>query len=218
MTPEPAAQKVSDEELIEAVQRECLTRGVPVVPTRQVAKAEGVNIQQQQVSRRLESLADDQRINSISVGRGAVYWVPEDGREAKGQVDFSFVDWDTINPDPEEIPEEILEEHPNFHDPSYWEEVEESANSTIGVAGLAAIAGVILLILVNIDLPFIEFSPELRAAGQVAVGGGFVFIAIGFGLLGLAKLGQRIEVRNVLPDSIEPLFQRGSDSEEDQTE
>jgi len=206
---------VSDEELIEAVRRECLTRGVPVVPTRQVAKAEGVNIQQQQVSRRLESLADDQRINSISVGRGAVYWVPEDEREAKGQVDFSFVDWDTINPDPEEIPEEILEEHPNFHDPSYWEEVEESANSTIGVAGLAAIAGVILLILVNIDLPFIEFSSELQAAGQVAVGGGFVFIAIGFGLLGLAKLGQRIEIQNLLPDSIEQLFQRRSNSKEE---
>lgn len=184
MSDKPPAQVVSDDELLEAVRQVCEKRGLPVAPTSLIAEVDGINIKQQTVKRRLDKI--DRRINSISVGRGKVWWVPED-TDPVGDVDISAVDWSVI--DPGEIPAEKVQEHPEFNIPDYWESWEERANAVVSTAFLPTIAGFIVFALQDANVPFLEIGQNAAAFGALVAMAGVVFILVGI-LIGVsAKIG-----------------------------
>lgn len=163
MSDAPPAQAVSDDELLEAVRQVCEKRGLPVAPTRLVAEVDGIDIQQQTVKRRLDKI--DHRVNSITVGRGKVWWVPDD-EEPVGDVNLSAVDWDQIAP--EEIPPDKIKNHPEFNIPSYWESWTDRANTVVSTALIPTLAGFVVFALQDANLPLLDIGRDAATFGAIA--------------------------------------------------
>jgi len=150
MANKPPAQAVSDDELIEAVRQVCEKRGLPVAPTRLIEEVDGIDIQQQTIKRRLDKI--DHRVNSLKVGRGKVWWVPDD-EEVEGEVDVSAINWAQI--EPEEIPPQKIEDHPEFNIPDYWESWTERANTVVTIAFPPTFVGFIVFALQDANIPVV---------------------------------------------------------------
>lgn len=193
MADKPPAQAVSDDELVEAVRQVCKKRGLPVAPTRLIDEVDGIDIQQQTIKRRLDKI--DHRVNSLKVGRGKVWWVPED-EEIEGEVDVSAIDWEEI--DPEEIPPQKVEEHPEFNIPDYWELWTERANTVVSIAFLPTFVGFIVFALQDANLPFIgTIGRDAATMAALVTLAGLFFIVIGI-LIGVAaKIGAFLAARGV---------------------
>jgi len=175
MTDKPPAQAVSDDELIEAVRQVCEKRGLPVAPTRLIEEVDGIDIQQQTIKRRLDKI--DHRVNSLKVGRGKVWWVP-DGEEVEGEVDVSAINWAQI--EPEEIPSQKIEDHPEFNIPDYWESWTERANTVVTIAFPPTFVGFIVFALQDANIPVVGgIGRDAATIGALVTLAGLFFIVIG---------------------------------------
>jgi len=181
MTGKPPAQAVSDDELIEAVRQVCEKRGLPVAPTRLIEEVDGIDIQQQTIKRRLDKISH--RVNSLKVGRGKVWWVP-DGEEVEGEVDVSAINWAQI--EPEEIPPQKIEDHPEFNIPDYWESWTERANTVVTIAFPPTFVGFIVFALQDANIPVVGgIGRDAATLGALVTLAGLFFIVIGI-LIGIA--------------------------------
>lgn len=169
MSPEttpPNTSQVTDDDLILAVQQQCERVGVPVVPTKQVAKSDLVDVTSQTVKRRLE---DIETVNSIQVGRGHVWWVPEDESEVRGEIDMSSVYLDDL--EPEDIPREIIEKHPDGP-ATAWEKVTQKGMNGFWISWLSMLAGFFIFGLgglLPVNPPTVELISSLLLVGGFAI-------------------------------------------------
>lgn len=132
-----ASPQVTDDELIGAVQQQCEKIGTPVVPTKIVTDADQVTVTSQTVKRRLE---DIDAVNSIRVGRGRAWWVPEEEAEARGEVDMSSIYLEEL--DPEDIPRELIYRHPDGP-PTDWKKLESTGRSGMVISWMTMSAGLV---------------------------------------------------------------------------
>lgn len=181
MANKPPAQAVSDDELIEAVRQVCEKRGLPVAPTRLIEEVDGIDIQQQTIKRRLDKI--DHRVNSLKVGRGKVWWVPSD-EEVEGEVDVSAINWAQI--EPEEIPLQKIEDHPEFNIPDYWESWTERASTVVTIAFPPTFVGFIVFALQDANIPVVGgIGRDAATFGALVTVAGLFFIVLGI-LIGIA--------------------------------
>ncbi|NHN46626.1 hypothetical protein G9464_03320 [Halostella sp. JP-L12] len=189
---DPPAQKATDEQLVEAVERVARTLDAPAVPTSQVAAE--LPIKRQTVKRRLDDLATEGRVASLSTGQGRIWWVSDDGG---GHVDPAAldqsVDLDALDPHdiPPDVAREIAAERVTGFDPpeTFWERLYDwSEGRADDVVTLLALALVVLL------LP----SPGLFEAQLLALGFGMglveflgVLVLFVAALLGVVAGGAR---------------------------
>lgn len=179
---------VSDETLIKTVQQQCEIRGWPVVPTSTVSDAEPITIEQQQVHNRLEELAEEGKIRKIEVGSNwKVWWVPKDQEK---DVGFSnAINWDNVNG--ADIPKATIEEHPDYHTPTFWEEWESKATTVLDFAVLALVVGVPIYVLNELNVSYVR--ENLQLVGGVSLLGGLFFAVVGAAVSGGAKLGRLLQ-------------------------
>ena len=175
----PNSSQVTDEDLIIAVKEQCERAGVPVVPTSEVAEADRINVTNQTVKRRLE---DIDSVNSMKVGRGHVWWVPDDEEEVRGEVDMSSVYLDNL--EPEDLPTELIEKHPEGP-ATEWEKWQAKGASVANISALALITGFATFGLNSLSI--VEFEP-LRFIGATLIVAGFVNMFVGFTLQGSAHI------------------------------
>lgn len=161
--------QVSDEDLIKAVRQQCELHGTPVVPTSKVSEVQYITVTKQTVKRRLD---DIDSVNSIKVGRGKVWWVPDTEDEARGNIDMSDVYLEKI--DPEDIPSELVRKHPEGQ-PTGWTAWIDMAKKTYFLSAIIFLAGG-LLYFGHGYIPF-EMT-NLRDFGLLGVVGGFFVIAV----------------------------------------
>lgn len=183
----------TDEELLEAVQLQCKATGYPVVPTGKIAELDTITIKEQGVRKRLKALAAEGKVNYVKSG-GYVWWIPEDG-EAIGEVDFSVLNWDSINP--EEIPEEIINAHPSVDNPSDWERWKRNSNLIIQLSGAVGLVGVGLLVAADAGISFYFSSERFFQLGSLFFVSGFGFIWIGIVGLMAAVINRALEERGI---------------------
>lgn len=161
---DPPAQKATDEQIVEAVERVARALDAPAVPTAQVAAE--LPIERQTVKRRLDGLATEGRVASLSTGQGRIWWVPDEGG---GHVDPAVLD-QSIDPEaiePHDIPPElarrIAAERVAGYDPpeTFWERLYDWSNGRADdVVTLLALA------LVALALPSTGlFEAQLTALG-----------------------------------------------------
>lgn len=162
----PQKSRVSDSELINAVEEQCRLRGTPVVPTKTVAESNHVNVTKQTIKRRLD---DIEEVNSIKVGRGKVWWVPEEN--ARGDIDLSAVYLEEL--EPEDVPTELVLEHPRGEHTGWF----AWANRGVETARLSImvfLAGFLLYLLRNL-----QALPEgVIFLAQLGIIGGFAMVII----------------------------------------
>lgn len=186
----PPAQKVTDEELLTAVERVSRRLDAPAVPTAQVAA--DLPIARQSVKRRLDELADAGKVASLATGQGRIWWLPEG---EGGHVDPSALSHpiESLNPYdiPTELAREIAEERlPEFQPPTTrWERLYRwGTGQADNVVAIIALAGVLFLL----PSPAI-FRDQLAAIGfgiGITEFGGLVLLSIGL-LLALSAGGAR---------------------------
>lgn len=192
-SPPKRTPDVSDGELVEAVQTACERAGIPVVPASKVADLEPIPIKKDAVKRRLDEI---DRVSKYDTGGAFVYWVSEEG-EARGNIDPSSIYWENV--DPEGIPEEVINEHPEFTVPTRPERLVEKGNEIIGPATLSFIFGAGVLFVQEYTASLIEPGSDVELVGVLAAIAGFSFMFIGFVLVFVGKLGQELEDRGVSP-------------------
>lgn len=188
----PVAQEVSNEQLVEAVAVVCRERGLPVAPTKYVAKVDGITVQQQTVKRRLERLGT--RVASLQIGRGKVWWIPED-QEVAGEHKLSSIAWDNI--DPSEIPLELIEEHPELHVPTYWERWEEKSGTLFKSALALTLPGFVVFALKDAQLPLISISDDVATLGALAAVAGIFIGVIAMVLMVASRIGISMSSRGL---------------------
>lgn len=187
----PPAQKVTDEELLTAVEYVLRMLDAPAVPTAQVAA--DLPIARQTVKRRLDDLADEGRVASLATGQGQIWWLP-DGEG--GHVDPSVLNHPVESIDPYDIPtdlaREIAEERlPEFQPPTTrWERLYQwGTGQADNVVALVAVA----LVLFILPSPGI-FRDQLASIGfgiGITEVVGLLTLTIGL-LLALVAGGARI--------------------------
>lgn len=203
--PPPSKPKVTDEELEAAVAHLCQTREPPAVKTAQVADVDFINIEQQTVKRRLDKLEEAGRVKSIQISRGRIWWIPDESEDEYAEADESPIYWAGI--DPAEIPTEMVKEHPEFPDPDRWEKLNERANHMVQEAVIPTVAGLALILLQEVDLPYITLGQDIQTVSALFFVGGFFFMILGV-LVGMAsKLGERLESVDY-----EPIIQRSREA------
>lgn len=194
MTTRPPAQGPRDKELIKAVKQQCEETGAPVIPTKEVEKVEYIDIQQRSIANRLEGLSDEGKIGSIKVGRGWVWWVPNEG-DSGGEVDFDRINWNGI--DAEKIPPEKIYAHPEYNDPSRWEQLRDESH-VIARVGLWTISlGFVVIITGEFNLPFISFTnlQQDLAALAILFGTLLVLLAVVVGVA--SKTGEELSEKGI---------------------
>jgi len=190
----PPNRGPSDEDLLRAVKQRCVETGAPVVPSREIERSEYINIQQQSIAGRLQDLAEEGRVGKISVGKGYVWYIPED-EEPRGEIDFSVINWDVIPP--EEIPAEKVHKHPEYEDPSYWEKVRDDGNviARAGFWGMLLGGGVYILPVSYI--PRISLTRVQRELALLAAFFGGLLILIAGGISIIATAGENLSEKGV---------------------
>lgn len=196
--------EVSDEDLIRAVAQACELKGAPMVPTKEIVEFDNITIGQQTVKDRLATIADENRIYQIKVGKGYAWGVPED-EELGGQIDFSVINWEAI--DPEDIPTHIVRQHPDHEVRTYWEKWEERANTLFLTTFFTFGVGAVVYYLDGQNAQLISSSPEIQVVGDLALITGFVSFVLGFGVIGFVKTGQALSHRGVT-DLIRDIIER----------
>lgn len=193
MADSPPAQKVTNDDLTQAIQHQCQKSGIPVVPTKQVAKVDFIDIKKQAVARRLKSLADQEKISSLKIGRGWVWWVP-DKAGAGGEADFSTIDWDSI--DAKEIPAEKLEEHPELSGESYWNQLKEDGKAIARFGFYTLMLGFIVLF-IDQNIGLISLTSFQEDVGVLSVVVGMFLLVLGFVAAGISKTATSIAEKGV---------------------
>lgn len=184
----PTSTQVTDEDLITAVRQQSKKAGTPVVRTKDVAKAEHIDVTNQTVKRRLE---DIDIVNSIQVGRGHVWWVPEEEAEARGEVDMSSVYLEKI--DPAELPRELIEQHPDGPS-SYWERRIEKGSNGVSMSLMAFLAGVLIFIVQEL-IPNLSTS-EINTVGALLIVGGASMFLVSAGIAIVGSVFHRTGASN----------------------
>lgn len=186
--PPPKRPKVTDEELLEAVEHAYGTYRDPVVKSEDVADVEFIDVQQQTVKRRLDTLREEGEVGALKIGRGWVWWPIDEEGEPAEETD---IHWDVI--EPEQIPDEMVEEHPAYPDPGLPDRVVDSGQTILFGALVVTVFGMVLFLPSQYGLDYIPIPQSLETTGAIATLGGLVFIAVGIVLVlageFLARLG-----------------------------
>lgn len=142
--PASPAQKTTDEELLEAIERVTAMLDAPAVPTAQIAAE--LPIKRQTAKRRLDDLADEGRVASLSTGQGHIWWLP-DGEG--GYVDPAALDHPIEAIDPNDVPPEVARDIaekrlPELQPPeTIWERLHEwgtgRADDVVGLFGVSVL-------------------------------------------------------------------------------
>lgn len=175
-TPPPSNQ-VTDEDLVMAVRQQCEKAGTPVVPTKQVSEADQIDVTSQTVKRRLE---DIDVVNSIQVGRGHVWWVPEEEASARGEIDMSSVYLEEL--DPEDLPPELIRQHPEGP-PSSWKRWVQKGQNSFSISLVAMVSGFMLLYIG--EIPMVNRS-TVELIGAMFGIGGLAILLVSMGIVILA--------------------------------
>jgi hypothetical protein len=194
--PPPKQRQVTDAELLRAVEHVCNTQRPPVAKSSEVTAVDFIDVKQQTVKRRLDKLDEVGRVGSVEVGRGKVWWPIDDGRPQDGGGEIY---WDGIEPeqipeemvkehpkfplwdgiDPEEIPGGMIEEHPQFPDPDMAERMIESGVTILYASMIVTVVGMTLVLPNAFDLSYIPMPSQLQTVGAIATVGGFLFLILG---------------------------------------
>ena len=188
--PPPSKPKVTDDELERAVAHCCRTRKPPVAKTKDVADVAFIDVKPQTVKRRLDGLEEEGRVSSLKVSRGRVWWIPEERDEAVSNGS-SPIYWAGI--DPEEIPTSMIEAHPEYPNPDRWEKLRNRGENMARDAAIPAVVGFAILLLRNIELPFISIGQDIYSIAVLLFIGGVLFVIVGFVFGLVSNLGRRIE-------------------------
>lgn len=184
--------EVSDEELLNAVQTKCKLNGTPMVPTSEIEDFEGISVSGQTVVNRLKDLAKKEQLVYIRAGKNYA-WGPSDNGEMVGEVDFSAINWNAV--DPSEIPKEKIDKHPDVEVRTFWERRTEKA-STVFWSALA-----VFLVGFSISWMYMESSIEVSTTvgdvGALMFIGGFMFTVLGGLGWFLGKFGKALADRGL---------------------
>jgi hypothetical protein len=188
---EPPARepKNTDDELLEAVAHQCNTRAPPVVKTEHVAETETVEVTQQTVKRRLDKLRDEGKVGGLQIGRGWVWWIPEN--EGELEFDSSTIYWDGI--EPEQIPDELVEQHPEYPNPGRWEKLRNQGETVANTAVYPFFFGLMVMLIAEFGLDYIPLPGQTQSIGAISFIGGIAFLAFGILLIVVANLGDKLE-------------------------
>lgn len=206
---DPPAQKATDEQVVEAVERVARTLDAPAVPTSQVAAE--LPIKRQTVKRRLDDLATEGRVASLSTGQGRIWWVPDEGG---GHVDPSAldapVDLDSLDPHdvPPDLAREIAAERVTGFDPpdTFWERLYDwSEGRADDVVALLALALVVLALptpgLFEAELLALGFGVGLvDFLGLIVLGGAILLSVVTGTARTVGFVGQRAADRGYVDD------------------
>lgn len=193
MSESPPAQKVTDDDLIEAIKERCNQSGIPVVPTKEVEKVDYITIKKQAIARRLKTLAEQEQISSLKIGRGWVWWVPEEN-ESGGEVDFSTINWSSI--DPAEIPTEKIYKHPELADSTYWDQLYDDAYA-ISRAGLWSFTPGLVILFVDQNVEIVSLTQFQEEVGAVALLGGILLLSMGIIAISISKIGSGMSEKGI---------------------
>jgi hypothetical protein len=183
----------TDKEILEAVQQQCELQGQPVVPTGDVSDAEIIEVKHQTVHDHLKKLHKEGKVGKIEFGKKwKLWWVPND---EKVEVDFSDINWEVING--EDIPREKIEEHPDYHTPTYWESVQNSANTVLNAAIWGFFIGLLIYLTREANIPFVGADSEriIEFIGAFSLVGGVLFGVLALVVIGIAWGGQKLAAR-----------------------
>lgn len=164
---------ISDDDLLELIQQKCELHGMPVVPTNEISNDDEVPNKRQAVRKQLNRLHEEDRVGRVNVGGKYAWWVP-DGEA--GEVDFSRVNWSTLPI--EEIPIEILSEHPDYHEPTRWDRLERRAQNIAESA----------FIFLTFGLLIYAFREKLAGWGAPAETAGALSAVAGLFLIGVSLI------------------------------
>lgn len=190
-TAPPSDPKVSDEELLEAVEQACATRAPPVAKTEHVATVESIPVIQQTVKRRLDALEAEGEVGGLQIGPGKVWWPIEDGDPISPNV----TDWDSI--DIEGAPEEFVKEHPEFPATEGWDGMVTDANRIARVGLYPTGIGFVVLVVDELNLSYIPMPEELVSASAIFLLFGFAFMMLGVFLAVAAQSGKKLDEKGV---------------------
>ena len=213
-------QKITREEVRQAIIEICDKRGVPVVRSNDIVELEWVSVGRQAVNNHLEALKENGEVASLSIGPGAVWWVPEEGEPA-GDVDVSAIHWEGI--DPMEIPAEIIKERPEVDDPTYWERMMDNWGTIAGGGIFFIVAGILIAFFDQYISIETHYDFELMGATGLLVG--VVVIVVSLIIILGARLGQFFEnigffpiIRRKLRRYRDTIYQRISEKVESKIE
>lgn len=193
---DPPAKKADKRELIAAVERACELHSMPVTTSTAIAELDAVDITRQQVRDRLNEIADDTNDVGSYFARGYVFWAPDKdtvaGQVNPGILTGDVVDWDTLNP--ERIPQPILkdrfaqleydeaelllEQHPEYDQPSKWEIRIDEVEQFIGFSLLSLLLGLGTMSIEGTQYSD-QFPQSIFMVGAAALIGGAFFTAAG---------------------------------------
>jgi hypothetical protein len=193
---DPPAKKVDKGELIAAVERACELHSMPVTTSTAVAELDAVDIMRQQVRDRLNEIADDTGDVGSYIAGGYVFWAPGEDTVA-GQVDQDIlagdvVDWDTLEPGRIPHPvlkdrfaqleydeaELLLEQHPEYNQPSRWELRIDEVEQFMGYSLLSLVLGLGIMSIDGTQYAD-QFPQPVFMVGAAALIGGAFFTAVG---------------------------------------
>lgn len=182
---------VTDEQLIEAVRAACERPNLPVASTGSVADIEWVTIDQDSVKRRLDEIEEESgEVTGFDTGGAFVWWVPDED-EDRGTIDPSTIYWQNV--DPEDIPTEIIDQHPEFSIPSRAEKLKQTGSTVIGPASITLIFGTGILFVQEYTDELVSQGSELELVGILAFLGGIIFVFIGIAIALIGKAGMMVE-------------------------
>jgi hypothetical protein len=196
----PHSPQVTDEDLVTAVREQCAKHSVPVVPTKTVGDAKGIEVTDQTVKRRLEDISG---VNTMQVGTGHIWWVPED--EARGAVDMESIYLEEI--DPEDLPRELIEQHPEGP-PTSWAKLEQRGANGVWLSAFSFFTGLIITSLGNAGLLPIDITEPI---GPILGIGGFAMFIVGMIFMVIGSFLDKRGVRSweiLLDDVIQPFRNR----------
>jgi hypothetical protein len=188
----PPNQKVTPSEILAAIEQLCNKRGSPVVRSKDIADLDDIPVGTQAVNEHLDTLKEEGKVSSLPVQRSAVYWVSE-GHYTGGEVDISAVDWDSI--DPEQIPTEKIEQHPDYGEQGHWDDWADDAESALRLGMWGALMGVVALVILQ-NTP-IEATQTRTDFAVIALLGGFLLTFAGLLLLIVRKIAMILNKRGI---------------------
>lgn len=187
--PQKREAEIEDEDLIEAVRVACERSTAPVVPSRAVANVEWVTYDPDYVTDRLKEIDGIRKMDS----RGWIWWIPEEG-EAGGKIDPTSIYWGNV--EPEDIPIEIINQHPEFRIPTRAERIEQHGESGILLSLALAVFGFSILLARQRGVSFVQGS-EFDLIGGLSLIAGIAFIAFGIMVVAAGQFGQRLNNRGI---------------------
>jgi hypothetical protein len=201
MSPNPPPQEpvVTDEELKEAIGHWCNTHSPPVAKTEHIASLDTIDIKQTTVARRLQKLSEDDRdpVRGMDVGTGWVWWLSEeDTVHEYDSINWKQleVEWSEI--DVEEIPEDMIKDHPEYPDYNRWEKLSLDGGAIARYASYVFLVGLAVYLIQQAGVPVVTLGQNVEAVGLLSIISGATFIVVGFALNVIASLGERFEERD----------------------